>query len=81
MKNSMNISKQITTCYEYVDLAERSALDGRFTESNRYWSNATNLAMSLLKNNEHGTFLDEEYHFLTQVAKHIKDEDNETEYY
>lgn len=76
----VTISKQISNCYEYVDLAERSALDGKFEESNRFWRNASNLALSLLKNNDHGTFLDEEYHFLTQIAKHFKDDENE-EYY
>lgn len=73
----MTISKKITTCYEYVDLAERAAYNGAFEDSNRYWKNATNLAISLLHNNDHGTFLDEEYDFLIQIAKHFKDSDNE----
>lgn len=77
MSDKVNISKKITTCYEYVDLAERAAYDGFYEESNRQWRNASSLAFSLLQNNDHGTFLDEEYDFLVQIAKHFKDESNE----
>jgi|688.fasta_scaffold1095218_2 hypothetical protein len=77
----LNISKQITSCYEYVDLAERAALNGAATDSNRYWKNATGIALSLLNTNDPGTFLDEEYDFLTQIAKHFKDIDDAPEYY
>jgi hypothetical protein len=73
----LNISKKITNCYEYVDLAERAAHNGAFTDSNRYWNNATNLALSLLQEHDHGTFLDEEYEFLVQIAKYIKDLNDE----
>ena len=38
------------------------------------WRNAVDFANSLLINNEPGTFLDEEYDFLKQIAKHFKDE-------
>jgi hypothetical protein len=73
----LNISKKITNCYEYVDLAERAAYNGAFTDSNRYWKNATTLALSLLQDNDHGSFIDEEYEFLVQIAKHFKDLNNE----
>ena len=73
----MTISKKITTCYEYVDLAEMAAYNGAYEDSNRYWKNAANLAISLLQNNDHGTFLDEEYDFLVRLAKQFKDLDNE----
>lgn len=75
------ISKQITTCYEYVDLAERAALNGAMSDSNRHWRNASNIALSLIRGYDPGTFLDEEYDFLTQIAKHFKDDDNAPEYY
>lgn len=77
MSNKVNISKKITTCYEYVDLAERAAYNGAYEDSNRYWKNASNLALSLLQNNDAGSFFDEEYDFLVQIAKHFKDESNE----
>ncbi len=76
----LTISKQITTCYEYVELAERSALNGSFEDSNRFWRNASNIAISLLQKEEPGCFLDEEYKFLTQIANYFKDNDN-VEYY
>ena len=77
----LTISKQITTCYEYVDLAERSALNGAFNDSNRYWRNATGIAFSLLNTYDAGTFLDEEYIFLKQIANTFKDIDDASEYY
>jgi hypothetical protein len=73
MKPKLTISRKITDCYEYVDLAERSALNGAFEDSNRYWNRATNIAIYLLDTYESGTFLDEEYDFLKQIAKHIKE--------
>jgi hypothetical protein len=77
----LNISKQITSCYEYVDLAERAALNGAINDSNRYWRNASGIALSLLTSNDPGTFLDEEYNFLNQISKHFKDIDDAPEYY
>lgn len=77
----LTISKQITTCYEYVDLAERAALNGAFNDSNRYWRNATGIAFSLLSAHEVGTFFDEEYIFLKQIANQFKDIDDASEYY
>jgi len=79
--NKMNISRQITSCYEYVDLAERAAYNGAMVDSNRYWRNASNIALSLLKAHDPGTFLDEEYFFLKQIAKHFEDEKDAPEYY
>ena len=79
--NKMNISRQITSCYEYVDLAERAALNGAFNDSNRYWRNATGIAFSLLSSHDCGAFLDEEYTFLKQIANHFKDIDDASEYY
>jgi hypothetical protein len=73
MKPKLTISKKITDCYEYVDLAERSALAGAYSDSNIYWNKATNIAVYLLEKYDCGTFLDEEYDFLLQIAKHIKE--------
>lgn len=74
MHSKLTISKQITSCYHYVDLAERSAIDCLFHQSNRYWERAAQIAMELLDNNEVGCFLDEEYYFLKQIAKYyLKD--------
>lgn len=80
-KDKVTISKQISSCYEYVELAERAALDGSFQESNRLWKLASNLAITLLQKHEHGLFLDEEYDFLKQIAKHFRDVDDESQYY
>jgi hypothetical protein len=76
LDKKVTISDKVFTCYEYVELAERAAVHGAYEDSDRYWRNAVNFANSLLINNEPGTFLDEEYDFLTQIAKHFKDEDN-----
>lgn len=73
MRSKLTISKQITTCYECVDLAERSALDGELQQSNHHWRKATDIAIYLLDKYDSGTFLDEEYDFLRQIAKHFKD--------
>jgi hypothetical protein len=73
MKSKLTISKQITTCYECVDLAERAALDGELQSSNHHWKKATDIAIYLLDKYDAGTFLDEEYDFLRQIAKHFKD--------
>ena len=80
-KDKVIISKQISNCYEYVELAEKAALDGTFQESNRFWKLASNSAITLLHKHDHGLFLDEEYNFLKQIAKHFRDIDDETEYY
>lgn len=81
MTTKLNISKQINTCYEYVDLAERAAIRGAKSESNQYWRSASNIALSLIKAHDPGTFLDEEYFFLKQIAKHFEDEEDASEYY
>jgi len=73
MKSKLTISKQITNCYEYVDLAERAAMSGALRDSNMYWKRATDIAVYLLDKYDVGTFFDEEYDFLKQIAKHIKD--------
>jgi hypothetical protein len=73
MKPKLTISKQVTNCYEYVDLAERAALNGALTDSNRYWRRATDIAIYLIDSHSPGTFSDEEYDFLVQIAKHFKD--------
>jgi hypothetical protein len=73
MKPKLTISKQITTCYHYVDLAERAALDGSPRDSDFFWKKAIDLAVYLLDKYECGTFLDEEYDFLKQISKHLKD--------
>ena len=73
MKPKLTISKQITTCYEYVDLAERAALNGALKDSNMYWKRATDIAIYLIDGYNAGTFTDEEYDFLKQIAKHFKD--------
>jgi hypothetical protein len=73
MNPKLSISKQITTCYEYVELAEISALNGDLQDSNHKWKRATDIAIYLLDTYESGTFLDEEYDFLRQIAKHFKD--------
>jgi hypothetical protein len=73
MRDKLTISKKITTCYEYVDLAERAALNGSYQDSNLFWRKATDLAIYLLDSYDSGSFLDEEYYFLKQIAKHFKD--------
>lgn len=73
MKSKLTISKQISNCYEYVDLAESSAYNGALTDSNRYWKKATDIAIYLIDTYNAGTFSDEEYNFLKQIAKHFKD--------
>ena len=73
MKSKLSISKKITPCYEYVELAERAALSGALRDSNHYWRRATDIAIYLLDSHDCGTFLDEEYDFLKQIAKHFKD--------
>lgn len=73
MKSKLTISKQITNCYEYVEHAETSALNGALHDSNRYWRRATDVAIYLLDSYDPGTFTDEEYDFLKQIAKHFKD--------
>lgn len=73
MKSKLSISKKISTCYEYVELAERAALNGAMQDSNHYWRRATDVAIYLLDSYDSGTFLDEEYDFLRQIAKHFKD--------
>jgi hypothetical protein len=75
-KDKVTISDKVYTCYEYVDLAERAALSGAYSDSNLYWRRAINVANWLLYHNEHGVFLDEEYNFLTQISKYIKDEED-----
>jgi hypothetical protein len=70
---SLCISKKITTCYEYVDLAETAASNGAITDSNRYWKNAVKIAIALLDEHDSGYFSDEEYMFLKQISKHFKD--------
>jgi len=73
MKPKLTISKQITNCYEYVDLAERAAVNGALRDSNMYWKRATDIAIYLLDSYDVGTFFDEEYDFLKQIAKHFKE--------
>lgn len=73
MNKKVTISKKITMCYEYVDMAERAALNGASGDSNYFWHKATDLAIYLLDTYETGTFLDEEYDFLKQISKHVKD--------
>jgi hypothetical protein len=73
MNSKLSISKQITMCYEYVELAEIAALDGNLQDSNHKWKRATDIAIYLLDTYESGIFLDEEYDFLRQIAKHFKD--------
>lgn len=73
MSDRMSISKKITACYEYVDLAERAALNNNYQDSNHFWRKATDIAIYLLDSYDVGTFLDEEYDFLRQIAKHFKD--------
>lgn len=73
MKPKLTISKQITTCYEYVELAENAAINGAMKDSNHYWKRATDVAIYLLDSYNAGTFTDEEYDFLRQIAKHFKD--------
>ena len=73
MKHTLTISKQIDNCYDYVEHAEIAALNGALQDSNRYWRKATDIAIYLLDKHNPGTFTDEEYDFLTQIAKHFKD--------
>lgn len=73
MKPKMTISKKITDCYTYVDLAERAAAHDAYADSNLYWRKATDIAIYLLDTYESGTFLDEEYTFLKQISKHFKE--------
>lgn len=73
MNSKLTISKQITTCYEYVELAENAALSGAIKDSNHYWKRATDIAIYLLDSYNPGTFMDEEYYFLKQITKHFKD--------
>lgn len=73
MSEKVTISKKISICYEYVDLAERAALNGAPNDSNYFWNKATDLAIYLLDTYETGTFLDEEYYFLKQISKHVKE--------
>jgi len=73
MSDKSSISEQLTNCYEYFELSERAAIDCAFEESNNYWIKTVNVANSLLNKNEHGSFLDEEYHFLVQVSNYFKD--------
>lgn len=73
MKSKLTISKQITTCYEYVELAENAAVSGALKDSNHYWKRATDVAIYLLDSYNAGTFTDEEYDFLRQIAKHFKE--------
>ena len=80
-KQQLTISKQISTCYEYVDKAEVASHKGSFADSDRFWQSAASIALSLLSANDPGTFLDEEYTFLTQISKYFKDEDDTTEHY
>lgn len=70
---SLNISKKISSCYDYVNLAETAALNGATSDSNRYWRNAVNIAITLLDDHNPGYFSDEEYYFLLQISKHFKD--------
>lgn len=73
MKSKLTISKQINTCYEYVELAESAAYNGALQDSNRYWKRATDIAIYLIDTYNSGTFSDEEYTFLKQISKHFKD--------
>jgi hypothetical protein len=73
MKSKFTISKQITICYENVELAEEAAINGATQDSNHYWRRATDIAFYLMDNYNPGTFTDEEYDFLRQIAKHFKD--------
>ena len=73
MKPKMTISKKITDCYAYVELAEKSAACDAYADSNLYWKRATDIAIYLLDTYESGTFLDEEYDFLKQISKHVKE--------
>jgi len=77
----MTISKKITICHDYVGMAEQSSLQGHYSESNLFWKKAVGIANTLLENNDHGSFLDEEYKFLVQIKKHFKDIDDAPEYY
>lgn len=48
-------------------------MSGALRDSNMYWKKATDIAVYLLDKYDVGTFFDEEYDFLKQIAKHIKD--------
>lgn len=73
MSAKVTISKKISMCYEYVEMAERAALNGASKDSNYFWQKATDLSIYLLDTYETGTFLDEEYYFLKQISKHVKE--------
>ncbi len=73
MKPKMTISKKITDCYSYVEFAEKAAANDAYADSNLYWRKATDIAIYLLDTYESGTFLDEEYDFLKQISKHVKE--------
>jgi hypothetical protein len=75
MNKKMTISKQIINCYEYVEFAEKAAANGAYGDSSRYWKRAAQLAIKLLDDNAHASFLDDEYKFLVDVSKHFKDEE------
>lgn len=75
MNKKMTISKQVDTCYEYVEIAERAAANGAYGDSNRHWKKATEIAVRLLDENHHGSFLDDEYKFLKDVSKHFNEEE------
>ena len=71
----MTISKQIINCYECVEFAERAAANGAYGDSTRYWKKAATLAIKLLDDHEHGSFLDDEYKFLKEISKHFNEEE------
>jgi len=75
MNKKMLISKQIDYCYEYVEIAERSAKNGAYGDSSRYWKKAVDIAIRLLDEENHGCFLDDEYKFLKDISKHFNDEE------
>ena len=77
----LSISDKISTCYDYVDRAERAAYNSNSVESNYQWKKASHLAVSLLQSHNPGIFSDEEYDFLKQIAKHFKDDTDAPEYY
>lgn len=75
-----SLSKKLSLCHKYVDLAKKAAIDLYYDESNMLWKKAANISSDLLTNNDHGSFLDEEYKFLIYIENHFKDINNETDY-
>jgi hypothetical protein len=75
MTEKMLITKKIEDCREYVSMAEKSASVGAYGDSSFYWKRAASLAIGLLDDNSHASFLEEEYKFLKYITEHFNEKD------